>query len=95
MIFDNKVKGCIKCKKQVIYDNIYCKECLMIKPNHYLPIKNDEQYIWSYGIEENGLEWYKEARDKLILKKEKERLKRKQEQLKEHKKIKTEIDKWK
>ena len=83
-------------------DRLICKKCREITliggfPKEYVYGKNlieEWSYIWDNGIKDNGLEWYKKARDKLIKKLRAKREKIRKEEEKANLLIKQKIDNW-
>lgn len=105
MIFNNKPKKCWKCQEEILNDRftVTCDKCNKVcnyssvfRPRFYkYKYENEARYIMNFSIKDNGLEWYKKARDKLLRKiDEEEKAYEKAEFVKRQKYIKR-IDKWK
>lgn len=109
MVIMNKTK-CDKCNstKNVEFSHLnrnkgidinYCLPCKEIRSEGYHTmcpgsLTTQGEYIWKDGIKDNGIKWYKEARDKLIIKWKIRRKKIKQEIKEEKLKTKEAINKW-
>lgn len=109
MIFNRKltqtretnVVKCDKCKEKIKSRKEFCDKCerISLVGNLFGPIYDDDFkdiwfYIWYNGIKENGLEWYKKARDKLILKLDEKIEEQKKEEFEINKKLKNIVDRW-
>ena len=81
----------------------YCSKCRRISLDYAVPSPNcaidkimeEWNYIWCHGREENGIEWYIKARDKLIKKFDELHQKQLDKQKLANKIIKERINKWK
>ncbi len=59
-----------------------------------VPFYKKADYIWEHGIKDMGLEWYKVARDKYIIKRDKEYEVRKKKNKVNRLKTADEINRW-
>ena len=98
---------CEKCKstKNLTYNTwpvmkTYCDKCWEISLDGVMMTDNSKlskqwSYAWNHGVQENGVEWYKEARDKIIQKRKELKLREEEKSKKDHKDMKESIDKLK
>ena len=76
-------------------DEHICDKCFNISCTGSLGHSGEELYIWYDGKEENGVEWYRKSRDKLIKKQNKGIIKAEKEKIKTDLETKHRIDNWK
>jgi len=107
MFFNKKVKDiipCYKCgdpsKEPNLQGDYICESCHIIsitemncnpKESKFDKMRS---YIWYYGLEENGLIWYKKAREKLIKEFDMQNKLVEEEENRKRKIIKDDVSRW-
>jgi len=95
-----KITNCWKCGVSINSSDI-CTKCekVSLSIHCYKPfpgaLRKLHKYIWYDGIEDNGIGWFKKARDQLIKKIAAKDLKIEQKAKRERMKLKEKVDGWK